>query len=675
MKKNLLKDIQQVQKLLNDPLLDVEVLQSIRTKTNILEERLVNNELTIAVFAAMKAGKSTFINAMLGQDFLPNETNACTAVNTEIRLGLEKPEAVHKVMKDGTIDMIRAEDSLAQAFHEDVRTVRKMNKYDTIEKYEVSYPIESFQNLIQNHSLKNVTLIDTPGPNEASVEGFDALKLRENAYEQMRNAQLIIFILDYQNYQSNTNAELLQDLFKERPDLEKDQDKVIFILNKIDLQTEKDLPIEQTIENVQRFIQYQTGNTLQSPRVYPVSSLQALYARTIAESSETHQQALKSYFSLGMDGNRVLPVETFSQQLLDASKFQEFEEDAIQKLYIQHENYVIQTIEEQLENVQYFLQRYLQNQISLLEEDALTVTSKAKNSIDEIQKIHVQVHQIQEDIAHLFSKYRQVVLTKLHDYQKKMSTDVHDRVSSYQDVYKSSSEEELKQVVSKLFKESAYQIQKTLLQAQDEFIRIQQDWKQELFYYELKEISHIQKQVNKVLQMNFEWEFPEISEADLSFTMENDWLDVNESSYIKEKETIVQKASQFLNLIEYIPLLLPKIPNKIKAILVPSIKVLKKVVDNLQDAPQESYEFNTQSLKEYIQQQIVQKANELEVNVLQQLQEEEVIFQQYIESVLQKVLRTAEAHLEGLTQDVDLKDQDRNKRIEALEELQQQLTI
>lgn len=57
-----------------------------------IEERIGSARLKILVAGQFKAGKSTLLNAMLGDDVLPNDVLPCTAVITEIEYG-EKPAA------------------------------------------------------------------------------------------------------------------------------------------------------------------------------------------------------------------------------------------------------------------------------------------------------------------------------------------------------------------------------------------------------------------------------------------------------------------------------------------------------------------------------------------------------------------------------------------------------
>ena len=95
------------------------VMESIKEINNKLEK----NKYTVAVIAAMKAGKSTVFNAILGEDILPNETNACTVAMTEIKYSNENPCKYEKYYCNGKKIEIEADsrEILQQKFLNDIR--------------------------------------------------------------------------------------------------------------------------------------------------------------------------------------------------------------------------------------------------------------------------------------------------------------------------------------------------------------------------------------------------------------------------------------------------------------------------------------------------------------------------------------------------------------------------
>lgn len=57
---------------------DTKSLQSVEDDINKALTALKEQKYQVAVIAAMKAGKSTFLNAIIGADILASESEACT---------------------------------------------------------------------------------------------------------------------------------------------------------------------------------------------------------------------------------------------------------------------------------------------------------------------------------------------------------------------------------------------------------------------------------------------------------------------------------------------------------------------------------------------------------------------------------------------------------------------
>ncbi len=58
-------------------------------------KNLRNGVFRLLVLGDMKRGKSTFLNALIGENLLPSDVNPCTAVLTILRYGAEKKVTIH----------------------------------------------------------------------------------------------------------------------------------------------------------------------------------------------------------------------------------------------------------------------------------------------------------------------------------------------------------------------------------------------------------------------------------------------------------------------------------------------------------------------------------------------------------------------------------------------------
>lgn len=184
-----------------------EELQRVEEALNEALRALQTQKYQVAVIAAMKAGKSTFLNAMIGADILASESEACTVCRTDIRLlqtgeipkllEYREQQAYPVLVSEGEAGKIR-QDFLART-HE----IRKTNNSDNVNHFELWHPIEAIDKCSY---LTGFTLVDTPGPNEWESASFNTVALKQTALEALRTCNAILFILDYSSFKDNTRV-------------------------------------------------------------------------------------------------------------------------------------------------------------------------------------------------------------------------------------------------------------------------------------------------------------------------------------------------------------------------------------------------------------------------------------------------------------------------------------
>ncbi|MFB2971366.1 dynamin family protein [Aerosakkonema sp. BLCC-F183] len=272
-------------------------LQSVEDAITKTLEALKEQKYQVAVIAAMKAGKSTFINALIGADVLASESEACTVCRTivkpielgqtpqlwEYREGQRKPEKV----AEGEAGEIR------QKFLDRTHEIRTTGNRDNTTHFELAHPIEAINGL---SSLAGFTLVDTPGPNEFASASFNTAALKQTTLEALRTCDAILFILDYTSFRDDINAELLLDLIEQRREfLANNTGKIYFILNKVDRKAERDRPIAEVVENLRKVL-IEFGIT--EPVIYPTSAWQGLLAKLIQkkEATKEHKADFKNFF-------------------------------------------------------------------------------------------------------------------------------------------------------------------------------------------------------------------------------------------------------------------------------------------------------------------------------------------------------------------------------------------
>jgi GTPase Era involved in 16S rRNA processing len=266
-----------------------EGLHSIEDELNKALLALQEQKYQVAVIAAMKAGKSTFLNAMIGADILASESEACTVCRTDVRLLeagqvprlLEYQEGQRKpiLISEGDTGKIR------QEFLKRTRAIRENNNSDNTTRFELWHSIDAIS---KYSSLAGFTLVDTPGPNEWQAAGFNTVALKQAALEALRTCNAILFVLDYSSFKDNTNSELFEDLINQRQEfLAENTGKIYFILNKVDRKSEKDREIADVVEDLKKTL---IDFGIPEPIIYPVSAWQGLLAKLIQQGTATDSQ-------------------------------------------------------------------------------------------------------------------------------------------------------------------------------------------------------------------------------------------------------------------------------------------------------------------------------------------------------------------------------------------------
>ena len=219
---------------------------------NQLEENLEQTN-EVAIVATMSSGKSTLMNAFLGQRLMPSKNEACTAKIISIQHDGTKKEFV-----DFNNQVI------------DLKKLQELNQGSAQTQISLKGPISSFSDISQ------FKLIDTPGPNNSQDAShkkvtYDFIKSEEKP--------LILLILDGTKLLTDDEAEFLQVIARESAkDSSKkiDEDRFIFVVNKSDRFRRDDDDIEIIKHNIcstlKRF-------NIQNPKIHFISAHNALLSR------------------------------------------------------------------------------------------------------------------------------------------------------------------------------------------------------------------------------------------------------------------------------------------------------------------------------------------------------------------------------------------------------------
>ena len=191
-------------------------------------------KFNIAVCATMSAGKSTFINALLGHDYLPSRNEATTATITTVQ------DKDHSKSFFGCVETEMG----IEPFSQEV-TLEQMNCWNDSPSVQRIYLQGDLDNVGNHNAI--VCVHDTPGTNNSGDENHHDITMN---FLKNNPMDALIFVANGEHLCTNDEKRLLEDLQKYFSTTKRIP--VIFALNKMDsFDTEK-----ESLENIVR--QYKT---------------------------------------------------------------------------------------------------------------------------------------------------------------------------------------------------------------------------------------------------------------------------------------------------------------------------------------------------------------------------------------------------------------------------------
>lgn len=201
--------------------------------------KLAEGRFNLVVLGEFNHGKSTFVNALLGEALVPVGITPTTATINHIVYGAE-PRARVLLRDGGTIEISPTE-------LEDYVTLEGEHASEDIRYVELAYPSELLR--------ERITLVDTPGVNDINQARAEV------TYSYIPRADAVIFLLD-----STQVLKQSERTFIQRRLLKRNRDKLIFVLGKIDLIDEDEC--QQALD----FALEHLAEVLPDPQVFALSA-------------------------------------------------------------------------------------------------------------------------------------------------------------------------------------------------------------------------------------------------------------------------------------------------------------------------------------------------------------------------------------------------------------------
>ena len=217
----------------------------------------------VAVVATMSAGKSTLINALLGEQLMPSAQGNCTAIITKIR--------DDDTATDWRLCAYDADGNCIE--QKESATIDDMRRHNEGEKKPKQVQLTGNIPFVSSKDMR-LMLVDTPGPNNAENEEHG--DVQRKYVNDGREKPLILYVMKPEYNEGDSDA-LLQDIASRMQDKGKQaRDRFLFVLNRMDERKREDVPLEEEICKVKKYL---AKKGIEDAKVFPISAQAALDIR------------------------------------------------------------------------------------------------------------------------------------------------------------------------------------------------------------------------------------------------------------------------------------------------------------------------------------------------------------------------------------------------------------
>ena len=313
----ILKDIKEIFDKVH-PIVEKIVRDDISVKKNLNKvSDALKDIIPICVFGNYSAGKSTFINALIGREILPSGGDPITAKIYKIECSKHSDRARIKFTYEGEVIELSFEGNVYRVINGNMENelVQELNKIISECKNEmftmVKYALEiingfekkdkssiAISNVIElevpfspngilRQSYNNFVIFDTPGSNSAS--NIEHSKVLAEALEGFSNG-IPVWISQYETIDSEDNANLCDKIFDIKA---LDKRFTMIIMNKADGSELEENGFSK--EQVKEILEYNAVEKMYASGIYFVSSIMGLGAKNNGELIDKHYR--KTYRS------------------------------------------------------------------------------------------------------------------------------------------------------------------------------------------------------------------------------------------------------------------------------------------------------------------------------------------------------------------------------------------
>ena len=336
----------------------------------------------LLVLGDMKRGKSTFLNALIGEKLLPSDVNPCTALLTILRYGKEKTVTVH--FNDDTPPEKIDFKSFKHRYTIDPTEAKQLQQQQKLAFPNVDYAVVEYPlNLLE----KGIEIVDSPGLNDTEARN-------ELSLGYINNCHAILFVMRATQPCTLGERRYLENYIKDRGVT------IFFLINAWDqvkeslIDPDDSEELEEAAEKLQRVFQANlgeycqvNGSNLYEERVFQISSLIALRKRIKDSEASLEGTGFPEFMG---SLNKFLTKDRAIAQLEQAKTLARQINDRVKKS--------------------------VERRIPLLEEDVKQLKQKIDSVKPEFELLQEICTDFQQEIRTIRDRKSQKIADSFHDY-------------------------------------------------------------------------------------------------------------------------------------------------------------------------------------------------------------------------------------------------------------------
>jgi hypothetical protein len=242
---------------------------------------LRSNKVEVPVIATMSSGKSTLLNALLGENILFEDTGTATGTICTIKKNDSEKFTAKAIKGDNILDEASTD---IKVFFEKWNTRANIEKDSDLELF-LECPIKGL-----NSSGMELNFIDTPGPNSAQFENH---KVKTQSYlKDNQDLPIVLYVLDPEKMDSKDDDSTLKAISSQFKEQKQNLERIIFIYNKADREKLENKTFKEILEKIYKFL---GRYGIENPKVFPISSSYAKLAQLNGSLKHAEKGELNGY--------------------------------------------------------------------------------------------------------------------------------------------------------------------------------------------------------------------------------------------------------------------------------------------------------------------------------------------------------------------------------------------